>query len=151
MRHTTMRSAGSLRYLLLVLILLALSASGSGFGCGGETTMPELAPASALRERFADRAAQILDQGETFAATGEGFVPVASSRRGAWQRAEVALPRDGRQAIRIRGFGGREVRVMAETAGARWCCHLPREGSHEGGKAGRSLRFSSRLTAFMFK
>jgi hypothetical protein len=32
-----------------------------------------------------------------------------------------------------------------------WWPNLPRSDSHEGGKAGRTLIFSSRLTAFMFK
>ena len=77
----------------------------------GEMDVPESAPARALWERFPDQAAEVLEQDEAFVATEEGFAPDTLSGQGAWQSVKVVLPRDGREAIRIRGFGGVDVSV----------------------------------------
>lgn len=53
----------------------------------------------------------MLDRGEAFVASREGFAldtPIATD---AWQNPLVALPRNGRETIRFRGFGGAAVRV----------------------------------------
>lgn len=91
------------------LVLGCLLASGLGgcLGCGGEPVTLE----STLRQRFPERAALVLEHGDAFVATEEGFALEGSSARGAWQGVEVTLPREGREAIGFRGFGGVEVRV----------------------------------------
>lgn len=45
---------------------------------------------------------------------------------------------------------GRDVEAETAADGVGYCSNLPGESSHEGGKARRSLIFSSRLPAFMF-
>jgi hypothetical protein len=96
----------------LLRVLAPVMVAGLG-GClgGGEPAAPELAPSSALRQRFPERAALVLEQGEPFVATEEGFALERPGARGGWQSVDVTLPRDGREAIRFRGFGGAEVRV----------------------------------------
>src|SRR5262245_21823083 len=91
-------------------ILILVFALGA-LGCSGETAAPDSAPESTLRQRFPNQAPVVLEQGAAFVATREGFAPAVPSWRGAWNGVEVKLPRDGREAIRIRGFGGVEVRV----------------------------------------
>jgi len=106
-----MASANRFRNPLLSLVLLVVMGLVGGIGCGVESTVPEPGLASALRERFPDRASLVLDQEEAFVATEAGFVLERSSAQGPWQGIDVILPHKGEEAIRFRGFGGVEVRV----------------------------------------
>jgi MYXO-CTERM domain-containing protein len=106
MAKTTNRSR---RPLLVALVLFMALVLGACPGCGGEPA--ESAPASALRQRFPDRAALVLEQGEAFAARGEEFALDGPGAEGASRGVEVTLPHEAREAIRFRGFEGAEVRV----------------------------------------
>ncbi|UQA55776.1 kelch repeat-containing protein [Polyangium aurulentum] len=90
---------------------LILFAASFGGACGGEPATQELSPASALRRRFPDRAAQVLDQDARIRATDASFSLSDTSEASASSRALVTLPREGHETIRFRGFGGVEVRV----------------------------------------
>ncbi|MDI3285473.1 kelch repeat-containing protein [Polyangium sp. 15x6] len=90
---------------------LLLVAASFGGACGGEPTTQELGPASALRQRFPDQAAQVLDQDALIRATDASFSLSDTSEASASSRAPVTLPREGHETIRFRGFGGVEVRV----------------------------------------
>ena len=107
-----MSSTGRSRRLVLfiVVLLIALGCSGC-LGCSGDPALAGSAPASVLRQRFPDQAAQVLEQGEAFVATSEGFALDTPSGQSGWGAVSVTLPRNGQEAIRIRGFGGVEVRV----------------------------------------
>ncbi|HTN91723.1 MAG TPA: kelch repeat-containing protein, partial [Sorangium sp.] len=95
----------------VISVLLVAMGSSGGLGCGGEPDTPDPAPASALRQRFPERAAQVLDQDGTFVATGDGFAPESPAGLVASRSIELSFPRDGREAIRIRGAGNAEIRV----------------------------------------
>ena len=92
------------------------SVEGAGAADGAfELTEPGegAAQASALRQRFPDRAAQVLTQGEAFVATGGGFaleLPEPSDP-GIFQGVGALLPDNGSDPIRLRGFGGAVVEV----------------------------------------
>ena len=85
------------RFVLLVLVFLIVVGSNGCLGCGGEPEVAEVAPASALRQRFPEQAAQVLEQDEAFVATDEGFALEAPNGRGAWQGVGVTLPRNTRR------------------------------------------------------
>ena len=119
------KESRSRRSLLLLSVLLLGMGSNGCLGCSSETAAPSVsasasasasakASAKALRQRFPDQAAEVLEQGEAlgFVATEEGFALTAPPAQGALSNeVSVNLPRDGRGAIRLRGFGGVEVRV----------------------------------------
>ena len=115
-----MHSTSCLRH--AAILALALLLAVGLVGClGRDGELAESEPGNALRQRFPDRATLVLEQAEPFVASGEGFALVRSSVRPAFQGVEVALPSEGREAIRFRGFGGAEVRVReigAEGQGA---------------------------------
>ena len=106
--HSTQRLRCAL--MLAVVLLMAL-ASGGVLGCNGNSALPMLSPARVVRESFPDQAAQVLAQGDAFVAAEDGFARIAPSGQRVWRHADVALPRDGREAVRIRGFGGVELQV----------------------------------------
>src|SRR4051812_33223459 len=62
--------------------------------------------ADALRLRFPAQAAQILEQGDEFAASDDGF-----ARAGAAGGLDAVLPREGAGAVRFRAAGGLVVEV----------------------------------------
>ena len=62
---------GERRLLLFMLVFLSAGASSGCLGSGGEAGAP--APASALRKRFPEQAARVLEPEAAFVATGKGF------------------------------------------------------------------------------
>lgn len=70
---------------------------------------PSAEPASALRQRFPEQAARVIEAGEGFLATGEGFAPPRRVGPSGWQSALIALPRTAEAPILLRGFGGAPI------------------------------------------
>lgn len=109
-----MRSVAPLRRLaLLAFVWLFAVAPSGGLGCSGEPARPLSEAASALRLRFPDQAAAVLERDEDFVEAGERFVVRAPAQAGTWRRLQVELPRDGGGVIRFRTAGGFEARVRA--------------------------------------
>lgn len=102
-------SRWTVRQRSVVVRALALAVASSLDGGGPQARASS--SASALREGFPAQAALVLEQGEPFVATGEGFALERLSARGDGQRVDLALPRDGRDPFRFHGCGGVEVRV----------------------------------------
>ncbi|MGK4008028.1 kelch repeat-containing protein [Sorangium sp. So ce1036] len=83
-------------------------------GCSAE---PEpLASAAALRLRFPDQSAAVLEAREAFLADRGGFHLDADGARGRPSRPHVVLPREGSEPIRFRTPAGVEVRVREHGA-----------------------------------
>lgn len=82
-----------------------------GLGCQGEPGAQASSSASALRQRFPQQAALVLEKGEPLVPTGEGFARKTPSAPGAFRGLEITLPREGRDALRFRTRSGVELRV----------------------------------------
>lgn len=95
----------------VMTLLFALSVLTGCAGSSGEPVALESTPASALRQQFPGRAALVLEQRKILVATGEGFALEKSPAPGAFRGVEVALPREGGEAIRFHGLGGADVAV----------------------------------------
>jgi hypothetical protein len=100
------------RALHVLFTLLFGGALGAGFGCAA-TEEPEAA--SALRQRFPDQAARVLENSEAFVAREQGFstdetgdVEAALLRRGGLS---IALPASAEGMVRLHLAGGFEVRA----------------------------------------
>ncbi|MDI1444082.1 kelch repeat-containing protein, partial [Polyangium sp. 6x1] len=87
---------------------LGLTGGALPTGCGDEPAAePASAAEGALRRRFPEPAAQILEQGEAFVDAPEGFVVLPRTR----MDVQVVLPRAAQGSIRLTGFGGATVSV----------------------------------------
>lgn len=70
-----------------------------------------------LREQFPEQASLILDAPDAFVEARDGFRIQRGRALGTWRSLDITLPRESGQAIRLKGFGGYEIRVF-ETGAA---------------------------------
>jgi hypothetical protein len=100
------------REVMLVSFVLLLLGALAGCSAWGES-----APGSseALRARFPEQVAQVLEAGAGFVATGDGFVGQSRGASGGFrpasERIEAVLPAKGEEGLRFRGPRGFEITV----------------------------------------
>jgi hypothetical protein len=115
-RHGKRSARLASRFFSAPLAALAAAAAAALYaGCGAEPATPD---AQALRRAFPAESGAVLDHGEGFTATAEGFVAVGEGSApgalpavGGFRQLEVELPRAGDGVIRLRTSGGFEARV----------------------------------------
>src|SRR5262245_6466595 len=90
---------------LLLPCSIALSLAGCAAGA------PEPHPDRALRRSFPAHAAEVIEQGEAWVTTREGFMPASSAILNSSRDFAAALPRDAKDSMRLRLADGFEVRV----------------------------------------
>ncbi len=99
-------------YLRYALLIIELFATYLCFSCSGEIrpNEPEQSHADTLRSHFAAQAALILEQSDGFHRHAGGFSP-SEPEDNRWTRTRMTLPHRGDDWIRMRGFGGAEIRI----------------------------------------